>query len=99
MRQKNRILIEVSGITDTGADTNCTDETQRKAKGRDPLPDARVGIQGCTGVNNNKKKDKLRLVTKDKEISVMEARSIGDLGYSGPNSYKFIESSKHNKGT
>ena len=91
---EDRVLLEVSGITDTGADTNCTDVSLRKIMGRDPLPDAKVGIQGCTGINNDRKKDKLRLVTKDKEISVMEARTIQDLGYSGSNSFEFIESMK-----
>ena len=58
--------------------------------GRDELPDADVGLQGCTGTNDDKLKDKLRLVTKDKEITVMEARSIEELGYSGPNSKEFL---------
>ena len=59
--------------------------------GRDPLPDATVGIQGCTGTAENKEKDKLRLVTRDHEITVMESRSIEDLGHSDPNSKEFLE--------
>ena len=85
-----KTLLETSGITDTGADTNCTDRTLRKVMGRDPLADAMVGIQGSTGVSNNKSKDRLRLVTSDNEITVMESRSIDDLGYSGPNSPEFL---------
>ena len=87
-------LLETCGITDTGADTNCTDRTLRKVMGRDPLPDAAVGIQGSTGVSNDKSKDRLRLVTSDNEITVMESRSIDDLGYSGPNSTEFLASVK-----
>ena len=87
----NKTLIQTHGIADTGADTNCTDKTLRGVIGRDVLPDAPVGLQGCTGTNNDKMKDKLRLVTKDKEIKVMESRSIEELGYSGPNSRKFLD--------
>ena len=36
-------------------------------------------------------KDKLRIVTKVKEINVIEARSIEELGYSGPNTKEFLE--------
>ena len=34
--------------------------------------------------------NKLRIVTMDNEVTVMEARSISDLGYSGPSSYIFL---------
>jgi hypothetical protein len=87
----SKTLVQTHAITDTGADTNCTDKKLRGVIGRDKLPDAAVGLQGCTGTNNDKMKDKLRLVTKDKEITVMEARSIKELGYSGPNTREFLE--------
>ena len=54
------------------------------------MPNAHVGLQGATGTNNDKSKDKLRIVTKDKEVNVLESRSIEDLGYSGPNSHQFL---------
>ena len=87
----NKTLIQTHGIADTGADTNCTDKKLRGVIGRDELPDADVGLQGCTGTNDDKMKDKLRLVTKDKEITVMESRSIEELGYSSPNSREFLD--------
>ena len=62
--------------------------------GRDPLPDATVGTQGCKSTADSKEKDKLRLVTGDNEITVMESRSIGDLGHSVPNSNEFLEYAK-----
>merc|ERR1711888_481587 len=87
----NKILLQTHAIADTGADTNCTDQTLRKVLGRDKLPDAPLGLKGAIGTNENKCKDKLRIITKDKEINVIEARSIEELGYSGPNSTQFLE--------
>ena len=86
----NQLLLQTHAIVDTGADTNCTDKTLRKVLGRDKLPDAPLGLKGATGTNENKNKDKLRVITKDKEINVLEARSIEDLGYTGPNSIQFL---------
>merc|ERR1712030_249498 len=85
----SKILLQTHAIADTGADTNCTDQTLRKILGRDKLPDAHLGLKGVTGKNENKSKDKLRIITKDKEINVIEARSIEELGYTGPNSTQF----------
>merc|ERR1711888_566099 len=87
----NKILLQTHAIADTGADTNCTDQTLRKVLGRDKLPDAPLGLKGAIGTNENKCKDKLRIITKDKEINVIEARSIEELGYTGPNSTPFLE--------
>merc|ERR1712208_111573 len=86
----SKILLQTHAIADTGADTNCTDQTLRKVLGRDKLPDASLGLKGSTGTNENKHKDKLQVITKDKEINVLEARSIEDLGYTGPNSIQFL---------
>merc|ERR1712030_247902 len=55
------------------------------------VPDAHLGMKGATGTNESKCKDKLRIITKDKEINVIEARSIEELGYTGPNSTQFLE--------
>ena len=40
--------------------------------GRDILPDATLGLKGATGSSENKLKDKLRVITKDKEINIIE---------------------------
>ena len=72
----DKILIQTHAIADTGADTNCTDQILRQVLGRDKLPDAPLGLKGATGTNENKCKDKLRIISKDKEIHVIEARSI-----------------------
>ena len=69
-------LVQTHAIADTGAEPNCTDKTLRKVLGRDKMPNAPVGLQGATGTNDDKSKDKLRIVTKDKEINVMESRNI-----------------------
>ena len=87
----NQLLIQTHAIADTGAETNCTDRTLRKVLGRDVLPDATLVLKGATGSSENKLKDKLRIITKDKEINVIEARNIEDLGYTGPNSVQFLE--------
>ena len=55
----SKILLQTHAIADTGADTNCTDQTLRKVIGRDKLPDAHLGLKGATGTNENKCKDKL----------------------------------------
>ena len=86
----SKILLQTHAIADTGADTNCTDQTLKKVLGRDKLPDAHLGLKGATGINENKCKDKLRIITKDKEINVIEARSTEELCYTGPNSAQFL---------
>ena len=91
-------LIQTHAIADTGAEPNCTDRTLRKILGRDEMPNAPVGLQGATGSNNDKSKDRLRVVTKDKEIHVLESRSIDDLGYTGPNSSQFLNCVKTEMG-
>ena len=68
MKVKNvndQLLIQTHAIADTGADTNCTDQTLRKVLGRDKLPDASQGLKGTTGTNENKHKDELRVITKE----------------------------------
>ena len=65
-------LLESVGIADTGADIAACDNMLRNILGREPLQDATVNIHGCTGTSNNKNKDKLRIVTSDKEVTVIE---------------------------
>ena len=52
----------------------------------DKLPDAPTGFQGATGKEEDISKNRMRLVTMDNEITVMESRCIDDLRYNGPNS-------------
>ena len=101
--EKNNIKItEVDGntrlqthaVVDSGTNTNCTDSSLRKCLGTDKLPDAARGLKGATRRTNNVSTNKLRIVTMDTEVTVMEARSISDLGYSGPNSDIFLGSVK-----
>ena len=86
-----KILCETTGIVDTGTDTNCIDRKLREVLGRDALRDAGQVLQGCTGSSDNMKKYNLRLVCMDKQITVVEARGIDELGYNGPNSKTFME--------
>ena len=74
---------------DTGADTNVTDSELRAVLGRDALEDASVDLQGCTGSSDNRKKDKLRVVCSDRQITVIEVRRIQELGFNGPNTITF----------
>ena len=95
MKEVNgKVLCETTGVMDTGADTNCTDKKLRGILGRDALDDAGQALQGCTGSSDDMKKDKLRIVCVDKQITVVEARRINELGYNGPNSETFMESMK-----
>jgi hypothetical protein len=48
-----------------------------------------VDLQGCAGSSIDRKTDKLRVVTSDKQITVLEARRIEELGYNGPDSHVF----------
>merc|ERR1711888_89842 len=87
----DQLLIQTHAIADTGAETNCTDKILRKVLGRDVLPNATLSLKGATESSENKLKDKLRIITKDKEINVIEARNIEDLGYTGPNLVQILE--------
>ena len=83
-------LLQTQAVVDSGADTNCTDSSRRECLGTDKLPDAARGLQGATGRTKNVSTNKLRIMTMDNEVTVMEARSISDLSYSGPNSDIFL---------
>ena len=86
---EGKVVLESVGIADTGADFAVCDTMFRNILGREPLQDATVNIHGCTGTSNNKNKDKLRIVTSDKEVTVIETRQVPELGYSGPGSDTF----------
>ena len=75
-----KTLLQTYAIIDSGADTNCSDKTLRNCLGMDRLPDAPTGLQGVTGRGEDTSKNRMRLVTMDNEITVMEARCIDDLG-------------------
>ena len=82
------ILLQTHTVVDSGADTNCTDISLRKCRGTDRLQDAARWLQGATGRPDNSSTNKLRIVTMDNKVTVMEARSSSDLGYNGPDSDK-----------
>ena len=63
----------------------------REGLGRAPLRDALGRIIGIGGSNCNMEKDKLRIVTCDKEITVVESRKIGQLGVNTNNNPHFNE--------
>ena len=85
---EGKVVLESVGIADTGADIAVCDNMLRNILGREPLQDATVNIHGCTGTSNNKNKDKLRIVTSDKEVTVIEYQ-VPEVGYSGPDSDTF----------
>ena len=78
-------LLEVMGIVDTGADVSCVSNEMREGLGRAPLRDALGKIIGIGGSQSNREKDKLRIITCDKEITVVETRKIGELGINAHN--------------
>jgi hypothetical protein len=76
----SNIIMETDAVADTGADIGVCDKTIRAVLGREPLPDAVTDLQGCTGKDNNRNQDKIRIVTSDKEITLVEARTVENLG-------------------
>ena len=68
---------------------NCADKTLRRCLGMDKLPDAPTGLQGATGIGDDRSINNLRVVTMDNEVTVLESRCIENLGYNSPNSDLF----------
>ena len=87
-------VLETSCIVDTGADISCTTDEVRDALGRAPLTDANGGVTGVGGVHRGKEKDKLRVVTTDKQITICESRKVGDLGVNGNVNQRFNETAR-----
>ena len=85
------IILEIEGVCDTGADTGVCDKNIRDILGREPLADAASDLQGCTGKDGNRNQDKIRIVTSNKEVSLVEARTVESLGTGAPDSQEFIE--------
>ena len=56
-------------------------------------------IIGIGGSNFNLEKDKLRVVTSNKEITVVESRKIGHLGVNANNNFSFNEVARMELGT
>ena len=73
-------LLETTCIADTGADICCASDEMREALGRAPLVDAGGEVVGTGGSNSSLEKDKLRIVTTDKEVTVCESSRVGNLG-------------------
>ena len=76
------LLLEVSAIADTGADICVSEKVIRRVLGREVLPDAHGGLQGATGLETSRDKDKLRIVCADGQVTVCETRIVDDLGKS-----------------
>merc|ERR1712208_85848 len=92
-------LLELTGIVDTGADVSCASDEMREGLGRAPLRDALGRIIGIGGSNCNMEKDKLSIVTCDKEITVVESRKIGQLGANAHNNPHLNEAARRERGT
>ena len=65
-------LIETTCIVDMGADICCASDDMREALGRARLIDAGGKVVGIGGSNSSLEKDKLRIVTTEKEVTVCE---------------------------
>ena len=91
-------VVETSGVVDTGADVAVGDKTIRKVLGREPLPDAKSGLQGCTGTDENRAQDKIRIVTKDKQVTIASVRTVETLGVGAPDTAEFQEAVKSELG-
>ena len=85
----NQVLIETIGCCDTGADVSVTNKNIRKILGEDKLPDAEGILQGCTGTTDDRRKDKLRVVTCEKKIVILESRIVDELGSLAPDSLTY----------
>ena len=79
-------------IVDTGADISCTTDEVRDALGRAPLTDADGALKG--GALRDREKDKLRVITSDKKVTICEARKVGDLGINGNVNQCFNEAAR-----
>ena len=92
-------LLETTCIADTGADICCASDEMREALGRAPLRDASGKVVGIGGANSSLEKDKLRIVTSDKEVTVVESRRVGNLGVNMNNNMRFNETARLELGT
>ena len=63
------MFIECTAVCDTGADITVSDKVIRDVRGKDKLPNAEGSLQGCTGKTENRRKDKLCVVTAEKKSS------------------------------
>ena len=71
----------------------------REALGRALLRDASGRVIRIRGSNFNLEKDKLRIVTSDKEITVVESHKVGHLGVNANNNLRFNETARMELGT
>ena len=81
-------------IVDTGADISCTTDEVRDALGRAPLTNADGGVKGVGGVLRDREKDKLRVITSDKKVTICESRKVGDLGINSNVNQSFNEAAR-----
>ena len=66
----------------------------RAALRRVPLRDAGGSVKGIGGINTDLDKDKLRIVTTDKEVTVCESRKVCNLGLNADNNKRFVAAAK-----
>ena len=90
----HRLLLEIEAVVDTGADSCVSEKVVRKILGREELPDARTGLQSCTGVDPNKERNKIRIVSSDGQVCVTEARIVANLGAGPPDTLDYITATK-----
>ena len=56
-------------------------------------------VTGIGGTNSNLDKDKLRIVTTDKKVTVYESRRVGNMGVNTDNNKRFNEAARLELGT
>ena len=88
------LLLELEAVVDTGADSCVSEKVVRKILGREELPDARTGLLGVGGIDPNKDRDKIRIVSSDGLVCVTEARIVTNLGPGPPDSPDYITATK-----
>ena len=84
--RNEKVYIECTGACDTGADITVSDQAIRDILGRDKLPNAEGSLQGCTASTDYRRKDKLRVVTAEKKVVILESRLVNELGKGAPDS-------------
>ena len=88
------LLLELEAVVDTGADSCVSEKAVRKILGREELPDARTGLLGVGGIDPNRDRDKIRIVSSEGLVCVTEARIVANLGPGPPDSPDYITATK-----
>ena len=96
--ENGKVFIECTAVCDTGADITVSDKVIRDVRGKDKLPNAEGSLQACTGKTENRRKDKLCVVTAEKKVVTLESRIVEELGQGAPDSKTFQKAVKHEFG-